>query len=102
MMGTQCLHEARLPLFSRCSERTQCRPGVQHPDRRVCFLERHYRLNCATKKRPSHQREPAARLTGPRGAFCTVPKPTIDESLLNKTVAIDDDTEVLGNDVESS
>ena len=65
-MGTQCLHEARLPLFNRCSERTQCRPRVQHPDRRVCFLERHYRLNCAIKKQSSKQRESAARLTGPR------------------------------------
>ena len=102
MMFTQCLHEARLFLFNRCSERTRCRPRLQHPDRRVCFLERHYRLNCAIKKQSSNQRESAARVNWASEPFCTAPEPTIDESLLNKTDANDDDTEVLRNDVESS
>ena len=95
MMGTQCLHEARLPLFNGCSERTQCRPRVQHPDRRVCFLERHYRLNCAIKKAMKRPKRICRPVNWASGAFCTAPKPTIDESLLNKSDAIDDDTEDL-------
>ena len=35
-------------------------------------------------------------------SFLHGPKPTIDESLLNKTDAIDADIEILRNDVESS
>ena len=74
MMGTQCLHEARL----LCLIGVASEPDVDH----VCniqtdesaFLERHYRLNCAIKKQSSNQRESAARLTGPLGSFLHGPK----------------------------